>query len=205
MKKIIKLLCITICLVCLALNVTACNKQDYTYWQIEAQAAGEVKLAHVAELSFGSSNVEISEVWFNVSKLKPNETDIVLVFAKTSTSTTRVECHVTASQIRSAKNGWIKLALKNLEGNDLAPISCKTVTIEIVDTMRVNEVYFKKSNGESAKPTFTKGGVRPFGTESSKNLYTKDELSKLPETNLAYSENPAFNIIDEQDKFPVQE
>ncbi len=194
MKKIIKLLCVTLSLLLLSFSATACDKEEYSYWQITAKQVGEVRLTHVAELSFGSSNIEITEVWANISGFKAQSTTITLIFTKTSSSKTTKECAVTSSQIKNSEDGWIQLYFGDA-------ITCKSVTVEIVDTMKMNEMYFVKSDAKSATPTFTKGGVR---ASNSANLYTKAELEKLTESDMAYSENPSFNVIDEQDKFPVE-
>ena len=74
MKKLIKLLCALISVLMLTVGFTACdNGGDYTYWQTyayEANDASKAKLAYVSELSFGSSAVDVTEVWVNISKMK---------------------------------------------------------------------------------------------------------------------------------------
>ena len=196
MKKFFKLLCIALSVLTIAFCATACgDKVEYTYWQTEAKQAGDSRLVYVAELSFGSTNVDIAEVWVNVSNFKAKSSIITLKLAKTTTSVTTVECPITSETVKEAKDGWVQLVVdKN--------VTCKSVTIEVVDVMQINEIVFIKSDAKLAKLTFTKGGVK-VGT-SSANLYTESELKALAETNLAYSENPAFNVIDEQDKFPVE-
>lgn len=195
MKKIIKLLCIVLSVACLSFCVTSCSKDDYSYWQITAKQSGEARLVYACELSFGSSNIEVTEVWVNLSKFKAESTIITLLFAKTSTSIeATIECPITKSQVSESKDGWVQIYFGKA-------ISCKIVTIEAVDTMRINEIYFVKSDGTSAKPTFNKGGVR---VGSSGQLHSQSKLESLPETDLAYSEHPSFNVIDEQDKFPVE-
>jgi hypothetical protein len=194
MKKIISLLCVLLVVTCLSLSMTACNNSKYTYWQVEARESGESRLVHVADLSYGSTNIDVTEVWINLSKFKAESTVITLTFFKSTSTKTTKECPVKASDVKSAKDGWVLLYLDS-------SVTCKSVTVEIVDTMQVNEICFVKSNGKLANVTFTKGGVK---LGSSENLYAKNELEKLAETNPAYNEYPAFNIIDEQDKFPVE-
>lgn len=196
MKKLVKLLCMTLTLVILFACTTACSdKVEYTYWQTEAKQAGEARMIYSAELSLGSSNVDITEIWVNLDDMKCDNTTITIELLKTSTSTpTTLQCPVKAKDVKDSEDGWVQLYFDK-------SVSCKIVIIEIVDAMKVNEIYFVKKDGKGATPTFTKGGVR---VNSSANLYDKTGLETLAESNLAYSENPAFNIIDEQDKFPVE-
>ena len=65
----------------------------------------------------------------------------------------------------------------------------------------INEICFVKKDGKLATVTFSKGGVK---ASTSGKLYTKAELDALTEGHIAYNENPAYNIVDEQSKFPIE-
>lgn len=196
MKKFFKFMCVVLSVLTFAFCATACgDKAEFTYWQTEAKQAGDSRLVYVAELSFGSTNVDITEVWVNVSNFKAQSSIITLKLAKTSTSVTTLECPITSANVKEAKDGWIQLYFSKA-------VACKTVSVEVVDVMSVNEIVFIKSDAKVANVTFTQGGVK-VGS-SSANLYNKAELDALAENNLAYSKNPAYNVIDEQDKFPVE-
>ena len=52
-------------------------------------------------------------------------------------------------------------------------------------------------------PLFGQGGVKVSSSGNSGNLYTKEQLDSISESDPAYNENPAYNIVDEQDRFPV--
>ncbi len=199
MKKIVKLVCVLLSTLMLAFNFIACDDGvEYTYWQTYTKQAGDAKLAYVSELSFGSSAINVTEVWVNVSDLKAETGSITLLFAKSTTSTNTVDCPIYASKIKDSEDGWIQIYY-----DVLAPISAKGVSIEIVSEMRINEIVFIKEDGTRINPTFTQGGVKILDSNSA-NLYTKSELEKLQENDLAYNENPAYNVIDEQDKFPAE-
>ena len=202
MKKLIKLLCALISVLMLTVGFTACdNGGDYTYWQTyayEANDASKAKLAYVSELSFGSSAVDVTEVWVNISKMKDENANITLLFASSTTSSKTIECPVYASKVKQSKDGWIQLYY-----DELCSVSAKGVSIEIVNEMRINEIVFIKEGGSVISATFSQGGVKIVDSNSA-NLYSKSELEALPETNPAYNVNPAFNVIDEQDKFPVE-
>ena len=210
MKKTVKLLCVLLSTLMLAFSFVACGDAvEYSYWQTYTKKAGESKLAYVSELSFGSSAVDVTEVWVNVSGLKEETANIHLLFAKSTTSTTPIDCPIYASKIKESKDGWIQIyyfadALNNDSSSGTAAyVSAKGVSIEIVSEMQINEIVFIKADGTLIVPTFTQGGVKILDSNSA-NLYTKSELEKLAENNLAYNENPAYNVIDEQDKFPVE-
>ena len=84
-----------------------------------------------------------------------------------------------------------------------AVVSAKGVSIEIVDEMRINEIVFINEEGKVIAATFTQGGVKMVGLNSVE-LYDKAGLEGLKEGAWAYNENPSFNVIDEQSKFPVE-
>ncbi|MBQ7408807.1 MAG: hypothetical protein IJW13_06020 [Clostridia bacterium] len=198
MKKIFKAICLLLTAV-LMLACSACNKVEYTYWQITGQEAGESRLTYVCELSFGSSAIEIKEVWINVSDLKSDGTTVNMVFKKSSTTSETLNAPLTMKEVKNSKTGWFKI----FEASEGEAFEATSVTISVIDTMQFNEVYFVKADGKAATPSFTQGGVKISGNSS--NIYNKDELDNLAPGNLAYNENPAYNIIDEQDKFTSEQ
>ena len=202
MKKFIKLLCALLSVLVLSAGFTACdNGEDYTYWQTyayEANDSSKAKLAYVSELSFGKKMKNKHLNYVNISKMKDENANITLLFASSSTSSKTKECPVYASKVKESKDGWIQLYY-----DELGSVSAKGVSIEIVNEMRINEIVFIKDDGSVIKSTFTQGGVKIVDSNSA-NLYSKSELEALAETNPAYNANPAFNVIDEQSKFPVE-
>ena len=198
MKKLSKLLSILLAVFLLSLSVVACDKgEEYTYWQTEAKASGETRLIYVAELSFGSSNVDIAEIWINVSDFKAKDSTITINLSKSSTSTPEtLNCSLNATDVKEAEDGWIQIYMG-------ASKSCKIATIEVVDAMKINEICFIKKDGKLANVTFTQGGVKVKG---SAKLYNKADHATLTEDDYVYNEdgNYSFNIIDEQDKFPIE-
>ena len=69
--------------------------------------------------------------------------------------------------------------------------------------MSLNEIVFVGKNGKLLDVSFMEGGVRPNGSTSG-NVYAENELKSIDKNDPAYSEYPAYNIIDEQDKFPTE-
>ena len=198
MKKLIKLLSVILTVFLLSLSVVACDKgEDYTCWQTEAKESGETRLIYVAELSFGSSNVDIAEIWINVSDFKAQTSTITINLSKTTSSTpTALSCPLNSTQVKEAEDGWIQI----YKGSS---VSCKIASIEVVDSMKINEICFIKKDGKLATVTFTQGGVKVKG---SAKVYNKAGHEALTENDYAYNKdgNYSFNIIDEQDKFPTE-
>ena len=195
MKKILRTICILVSLLCVVFSAVACGeKNEFTGWQTQAKQSGDSRLVYVAELSLGSTNVDVAEIWVNVSNLKVKSTIITLKLAKSTSSVKTLECPVAKSAIKESKDGWIQLYFDSA-------VTCKTVTVEVVDEMMINEICFVKKDGKLATVTFSKGGVK---ASTSGKLYTKAELDALTEGHIAYNENPAYNIVDEQSKFPIE-
>lgn len=70
--------------------------------------------------------------------------------------------------------------------------------------MSLNEIIFIGTDGKVLEASFMEGGVRPSGTTSSGNIYEEEKLRSLTPLDPSYSEYPAYNIVDEQDKFPEE-
>ena len=176
--------------------LTACG-EDYTYWQISGKQSDDIRLVYVSQLSLGTSTVELTEIWVNVSKLKPATTTLTFVLSNSSTTVKTVNYELTSTALKDAKDGWINVYFGEV-------VKCSKVTVSAVDEMRINEVVFVKSDATLIVPTFTEGGVKISGSGKSENIYDREKLESLTESDPAYNENPAFNIIDEQDKFPTE-
>ena len=196
MKKIISLVMAAVLAVA-CLSFVGCNKTDYSYWQTQGgKDDQENHMYNVAELTF--SSVKVSQVWINVSDLKPEETVIEIDLNSSATSTVTAEKFtVTRKDISKSgeKQGWINVMNKTTARN------CSRVTVLVSDTLKFNEICLIDEKGEQIKLDFSKGGVK---MDASENIYTKTELENLAKDNLAYSEHPSYNIIDEQDKFPME-
>lgn len=197
MKKIISLV-MTVVLAVACLSFIGCNKTTYSYWQTQGgKDDQENHMYNVAELTF--SSVKVSQVWINVSDLKPEET-VIEIELGTSTSTTtteKISARVTRTDISksSEKQGWINVM------NKTTARACTRVTVLVTDSLKFNEICLINEKGEQISLQFSKGGVR---MDASENIYTKSELEKLAKNNIAYSEYPSYNIADEQDKFPME-
>ena len=206
MKKLTKIFALICAIICLASVTTACSKEDYTYWQTDRKVAGETVLAYTAEISFGSSNVKVNEIWINVSNIDfdpaSKQVPVTIELKKKTSSTSNAEVldrTITSEQLKKAKDGWIQIYITE---DGKAPIECNVATLKIVNKMRVNEICFINSNGKLINTTFTKAGVV---AGNSSNLYTKEQLENLT-AGYVYDEkgNYAFNLIDEQGKFPLE-
>lgn len=202
MKKLTKILALLCSVICLAFCFSACAKEEYTYWQTYKKQTGETVLQYTSELSFGSSNVKIKEIWINLSKVNfdpaLNQANISIELTKKSSSTpVYLDCKVTKEQVKKSKDGWVQLYF-----NADSYVECNTAKIVIVDEMRVNEICFIKSDAKLATLTFSKAGVSAGNSHQS---FAREDLVALT-SGYAYNEGGhyAFNIIDEQDKFPLE-
>ena len=203
MKKLTKIFAVFCAIICISFAFTACSKEEYSYWQTERQAAGETILEYTAELSFGSSNIKVKEIWINLSKVsfdpasKQTTIEIELLKSGTNQTPSILTCNVTEDDLKNSKDGWVQLYL-NDEG-----IDCKQATVIVVDKMRINEICFVKENATLATVSFSKAGVM---TGNQGTLYTREQLEALQEGMPAYNKNGnyAFNLVDEQDKFPLE-
>lgn len=196
MKKIISVI-LTVFLAVACFSFVGCSNAKYSYWQTQGRKDAEENLMlNVAELTF--SSVKVSQVWINVSDLKPEETTIQLdLYGTSSTAVKKISAKVTRADISNSnkKQGWINVL------SEVTTKNCSKINVQVSDTLKFNEIVLVNENGEMITLSFSKGGVK---LDSSENIYTEEELKKLGKDNLAYSENPAYNIVDEQDKFPTE-
>ena len=198
MKKVLGIICAIVLCVTACISLCGCGEEKYTYWQISGRESNEVRLVYVSELSLSASSTGVTEVWVNISNLKPNSTVLTVVFANSSSTVKTLNLDVTADMIKKAKadEGWINLYF----GEE---IKCTKATVQAIDQMRINEIVFIKSDATMLTPLFGQGGVKVSSSGNSGNLYTKEQLDSISESDPAYNENPAYNIVDEQDRFPV--
>ena len=210
MKKLTKIFALICALICLSVSAVACSNEKYTYWQTERKVAGETTLKYTAEITFGSSTVKVSEIWINLSNVdfdpKLKTTVISLELVKSSSSSDKsenIDYTLTSDELKKSKDGWIRIYFATEdEEDDASPISCNSALLKIVDKMHVNEICFINNNGKLISVNFSKAGVV---AGKSSNLYSKDELEALTE-GYVYDKNGnyAFNLVDEQDKFPLE-
>jgi len=201
MKRFTSVLIIVLSVFVACATFTACgNKSDLTtYWQTESKQAGSgenvVRLEYVAELTF--SKTRISAIWINVSDMEADQSSIIVNLYNTSkNSQGEFRLDLTKNTIRSSsdKKGWIKFDGK-------CEKDCTKAVITVKDKLRIHEIYLVNDKDEQVKIQLSKGGVK--GGSASEMLYSEEELKKLDKSNIAFSEHPAYNIVDEQDKIPV--
>lgn len=198
MKKVLGIICAIVLSLTASISLCACGGEKYTYWQISGRESNEVRLVYVSELSLSASSTGVTEVWVNISNLKPAATVLTVIFENSSSTVKTLNVDVTADMIKKAKSdkGWINLYF----GEE---IKCTKATVQAIDQMRINEIVFIKSDATLLTPLFGQGGVKVSSSGNSGNLYTKDQLDSISESDPAYNENPAYNIVDEQNKFPT--
>lgn len=198
MKKLFKKLFALIIASALCFSMSACGDNGLNGWKTVAKSASSegVSLEYVAKLEFKSGSIlTVREAWFNASGLK-GDAKITVTLMNYSTKVKAVDYTVTSEMLKASKNGWVNL-LKGVNYN------CNRVLITTCDTISLNEIVFVNDDAKLIELTFSEGGVRPNGSEKG-NVYSESELKALTEKNPAYSEYPAYNLIDEQDKFPTE-
>ncbi len=200
MKKLISILLTVVVAVC-CLSFAACGGTKFTYWQTEGkESADGTRLSYVANLSFDSTKV--TQIWINVSDLKPDKTTIAIDLKSSSSSTNLAKSFkpdITKSMISESKKnteGWINI----YDGDETS--SCGYLTITVTDELKFNEIVLFAKDNKQIKLTFSEGGVK--AGSSSESIFNKDKLDSLVEGDLAYNEYPAYNIVDEQDSFPTE-
>lgn len=196
MKKIFSFV-LALLAVTLSFSLFACSGTNFSYWQTEGKTSDGLPLTYYCELSFDSSK-NVAQVWINVSELKPEMTTLEIVLKQTNTTKKTLKPELTKSVISDNKknsDGWMSVAF------DGDAVSCNRVAISVTDELRFNEIVLFDDEGKQIELSFLQGGVK--AGDSSENVYDKDTLSALEkDDDPAYSEHPAFNIIDEQDSFP---
>ncbi len=196
MKRLTSLIIIAILSVICCFSFAGCNKSEYTYWQTNGEEASDgSRLTYVSELKFSSSKV--SQVWINVDSIKPDQTTIVVELKISTATNKKINKSLTKNDVKNAKknDGWI-----NIYSGDPITTSNKAIVM-VTDELRFNEIYIVNDKNESVKPEFSGGGVK-VGT-SSENIWTKEQIDNMKKGDFGYNANPAYNIVDEQDKFPT--
>lgn len=197
MKKFISKITAAALAFALAFSFAACGDNGLNGWKTVAKAASDgTALQYVSKIQVSSSStVGVYEVWFNASGIS-GEVTFAVDFLSYSSSVKKIEGKVSSEILKASHGGWVNLC-KDIE------IKCNRVLITTCDTMSLNEIVFVGKNGKLLDVSFMEGGVRPNGSTSG-NVYGENELKSIDKNNPAYSEYPAYNIIDEQDKFPAE-
>lgn len=197
MKKLFKKLFALALASTMCFSLAACGDNGLNGWKTVAKSASSegVALEYVAKLEFQSGMSNVREAWYNISGIS-GDVSFTVTLLNYSTTVKTVTSTVTSATLKQAKNGWINL----LTGVNY---SCNKVLITTCDSLSLNEIVFVGNDGKLIGLEFTEGGVRPSGSEKG-NIYSESELKALTEKNPAYSEHPAYNLIDEQDKFPAE-
>lgn len=197
MKKIISIICTIMLALTLTFAFTGCNKTEYSYWEIKAKSAGDSRLTFVSEILIGTSSEKVGEVWVNIADIPSSGATITLKFYNSSSLKKTLSYVVSSEILKKSKDGWLNAYY------DTA-IECTKVEVSVIESMKFNEIVFVKEDGKLVTPIFTQGGVKSSVSDKSANIYGRDALDKLSPSDPAYSEHPSYNIVDEQDKFPLE-
>lgn len=197
MKRLISKIAAAAVALTLAFSFTACGDNGLNGWKTVAKNASDgTALQYVSKIQVSSSGtVGVYEVWYNASGIN-GEATFTVDFLSYSSSIKKIEGKVNDAVLKASKDGWINLC------HDVE-IKCNRVLITTCDTISLNEIVFIGKDGKLLNASFMEGGVRPNGSTSG-NIYSRTELDALTENDPAYSKNPAYNVIDEQDKFPTE-
>ncbi len=199
MKKLLKKLLAGITTAALCVTLASCGGNELNGWKtVQKSASDGVLLEYMAKVQFSSATTSVSEIWCNVSDISGEVSFTVTLTSYDSTSNQKeITTKVNSATLKQSQDGWINV-LKSSSGNYNRAI------ITTCDTMSLNEIIFIGSDGKILEASFMEGGVRPSGTTSSGNIYDADKLASLSQFDPAYSEYPAYNIVDEQGKFPEE-
>ncbi len=216
MKKFFSAVIAAMLIACCALPLAGCANK-WSGWKTVSKKSGEARLEYVCKLKLADASTEVVEAWINVSV--ENDCQVTVDMQNYSTSKKKVTLNLTKSDVKKAKDGWILVACDFSE-------KCTRAVISTYDTLTVNEIVFftteskKDENGKEVKdeqgnvikiakmltPSFEMGGVQ-VSTDKGKgeSFYSsKEELASLSKSDPAYTEFPAYNVIDEQSKFPKE-
>lgn len=199
MKKLLKKLLAGITTVALCVTLASCGGNELNGWKtVQKSASDGVLLEYMAKVQFSSATTTVSEIWCNVSDISGEVSFTVTLTSYDSTSNQKeITTKVNAATLKQSQDGWVNVLKSSSSGNYNRAI------ITTCDTMSLNEIIFIGTDGKVLEASFMEGGVRPSGTTSG-NIYEEEELRSLTQLNPAYSEYPAYNIVDEQDKFPEE-
>lgn len=189
--------------VCCVLPLSGCA--SLSGWKTVKMQSDGVNLEHRCELELASSPEEIVETWINVTV--QNDCRVTVDMQYYSTSKNKKTLSLTKSEVSKAKNGWI-LVSEGVKKDDGSYEKCNKAVISTYDTLTINEIVFvgKDSDGNAKllKPTFTRGGVCAAAGKGESYYTSKETLEALGKNSPAWTEFPAYNVIDEQDKFPLE-
>ena len=214
MKKFFSAVIAAMLIACCALPLAGCANK-WSGWKTVSKKSGEARLEYVCELKLADSSTEVVEAWINVSV--ENDCQVTVDMKNYSTSKKKVTLNLTKSDVKKAKDGWILIASDFSE-------KCTRAVISTYDTLTVNEIVFfttenkKDDNGKEVKdeqsnvikvakmltPSFERGGVQVSEGKGESFYSSKEELASLSKSDPAYTEFPAYNVIDEQSKFPTE-
>lgn len=213
MKKFFSAFVAAMLIACCALPLAGCANK-WSGWKTVSKKSGEARLEYVCELKLADSSTEVVEAWINVSV--ENDCQVTVDMKNYSTSKKKVTLNLTKSDVKKAKDGWILIASDFSE-------KCTRAVISTYDTLTVNEIVFitavdRKENDKVVKdeqgivirdakmlaPSFERGGVQVSEGKGESFYSSKEELAALSKSDPAYTEFPAYNVIDEQIKFPKE-
>lgn len=216
MKKFFSAIIAAMLIACCALPFAGCANK-WSGWKTVAKKSDDARLEYVCKLKLADASTEVVEAWINVSV--ENDCQVTVDMQNYQTSRKKVTLNLTKSDVKKAKDGWILVACDFSE-------KCTRAVISTYDTLTVNEIVFftteskKDENGKEVKdekgnvikvakmltPTFEKGGVQVSTAEGKGESFysSKEELKELSKSDPAYTEFPAYNVIDEQSKFPKE-
>ena len=213
MKKFFSAFVAAMLIACCALPLAGCANK-WSGWKTVSKKSGEARLEYVCELKLADSSTEVVEAWINVSV--ENDCQVTVDMKNYSTSKKKVTLNLTKSDVKKAKDGWILIASDFSE-------KCTRAVISTYDTLTVNEIVFitavdRKENDKVVKdeqgivirdakmlaPSFERGGVQVSEGKGESFYSSKEELAALSKSDPAYTEFPAYNVIDEQSKFPKE-
>lgn len=213
MKKFFSAVIAAMLIACCALPLAGCANK-WSGWKTVSKKSGEARLEYVCELKLADSSTEVVEAWINVSV--ENDCQVTVDMKNYSTSKKKVTLNLTKSDVKKAKDGWILIASDFSE-------KCTRAVISTYDTLTVNEIVFitavdRKENDKVVKdeqgivirdakmlaPSFERGGVQVSEGKGESFYSSKEELASLSKSDPAYTEFPAYNVIDEQSKFPKE-
>lgn len=214
MKKFFSAFVAAMLIACCAFPLAGCSDK-WSGWKTVAKKSGEARLEYVCELKLADASTEVVEAWINVSV--ENDCQVTVDMKNYSTSKKKVTLNLTKSDVKKAKDGWILIASDFSE-------KCTRAVISTYDTLTVNEIVFitavdrKDKNDKVVKDeqgivirdakmlalTFEKGGVQVSAGKGESFYSSKEELKELSKSDPAYTEFPAYNVIDEQSKFPKE-
>ncbi len=197
MKNLFKKLIASAMVATLCISLVSCGDNGLNGWKTVAKESDDgVALEYVAKVDTSATKT-VCEVWCNVSGISGETSFAVDLLDYNSKSKHKIIETVNSAKLKESQDGWINLYTGS--GYD-----CHYALITTCDTISINEIVLIGKDGKLLDLTFVEGGVRPEGAEKGGNVYSQEKLDALTPLDPAYSEHPAYRLIDEQDKFPVE-